>query len=102
MALATISRRVVQKGIDQLSEFNLDNLSGKKIRKGEKVDLGRLPRKEAHSIDKAVYVIYSYNTPIAWALSKDAWIIPKVRYSTTTTQHQNIIQTAVDNPGFYL
>ena len=33
-------------------------------------------------------VIYSYSTPIAW-LDGDVWVVPNVRYSSTTsTKHQ--------------
>lgn len=36
-----------------------------------------------------VQVIYSYNTPIAW-LDAGCWVIPEVRYSTTTSsKHQS-------------
>jgi len=102
MALGQQSLKLVQKGIDSLTEFNVGSLTGKPRARGEKVDLGRMPKKEAHAIDKAVYVIRSYATPIAWALSKDTWIIPTTKFSTTTAQHQSLVKTAVDNPGFYV
>lgn len=35
-------------------------------------------------------VIYSYGTPIAWRDSGE-WIIPAVRYSTTTAKHQGYL-----------
>lgn len=36
-----------------------------------------------------VYVVYSYETPIAWATKNDELlIVPDVRYSLTTSQHQ--------------
>lgn len=102
MALGRLSRKALQTGVDNLSDFDAGNLIGKHRARGEKVDLGRMPKKEAHGIDKAIYVIYSYGTPIAWALSKDTWIIPTTKFSVTTTQHQSLVKTAVDNPGFYV
>lgn len=37
-----------------------------------------------------VYVVFSYETPIAWAtLEDDLLIVPDVRYSLTTGQHQH-------------
>lgn len=39
------------------------------------------------------YVIYSYETPIAWRADGD-WVIPDVWYSQTTAMHQGKIRTA--------
>lgn len=102
MALGNESRKVMQKGIDNLIEFDVGDLTGSKVERGEKIDLRLMPRRQAYGIDKAVYVIRSYYTPIAWALSPDTWIIPKVKFTTTTSQHQSLVKTAVDNPGFYV
>ena len=40
-------------------------------------------------------VVYSYSTPIAWR-DNGVWIVPKVRYSTTTRRHQYAVRYAVD------
>lgn len=40
------------------------------------------------------YVVYSYNTPIAWH-SASGWIVPDVKYSVTTSRHQSKIEVAV-------
>lgn len=45
--------------------------------------------------DKVTYVIYSYNTPIAWKNAKGEWVVPNVRYSVTTSKHQGKVQTAL-------
>lgn len=47
---------------------------------------------------KIDYVIYSYNTPIAWHVSAegvDEWIYPDTSYSRTTSQHQAKIRRAL-------
>lgn len=55
---------------------------------------GHLPHKlaerfhEAVQRDRFVPTIYSYGTPIAWK-EGDAWIVPDVSYSTTTSKHQS-------------
>jgi hypothetical protein len=45
------------------------------------------------------YVIYSYRTPIAWHVTTSQgvreWIYPDVRYSRTTSGHQNKIRAAL-------
>ena len=42
-----------------------------------------------------VYTVYSYQTPIAFLFSDDngwtgVWIVPPVKYSQSTTRHQNL------------
>ena len=40
---------------------------------------------------EAVYVVYSYATPIAWAREDDNLLtVPAMRYSATTSQHQSM------------
>ena len=58
---------------------------------GVGMDRGRMPpaldeivNERRHEI---LQVIYSYGTPIAW-LDAGAWIVPKVRYSATTSRTQ--------------
>lgn len=63
---------------------------------GPAVEFGHLPRKFHASAREAVYVVYSYDTPIAWVLEAPQngprnpyWFkIPDVSYSPTTGQHQ--------------
>lgn len=46
--------------------------------------------REAH--DRAgdgLYVVYSYNTPIAWH-GGEQWTRPDVKYSATTSRHQGL------------
>jgi hypothetical protein len=46
-----------------------------------------------------VYVVYSYETPIAWATAGDELLtVPDVNYSLTTSQHQ---QACLNVPGEY-
>lgn len=45
------------------------------------------------------YVVYSYDTPIAWHVRGDGfseWVIPNASYSQTTTQHQNKINASLE------
>lgn len=48
--------------------------------------------------DKIDYVVYSYNTPIAWHVKTDTvneWIYPDVRYSPPTGRHQSKIRAVL-------
>lgn len=66
---------------------------------------GQLPQSWATMLKEMAvdYVIYSYSTPIAWHVCQgedgkptDYWVIPTVKYSVTTTNHQNIATAAID------
>ena len=39
----------------------------------------------------ATYVIYSYETPIAWRTVDGEWVISPERYSRTTGRHQSYL-----------
>lgn len=67
---------------------------------------GQLPNKSLTAsalwrADQGVidYVVYSYRTPIAWHVTAPTgvreWIYPDVRYSRTTSGHQNKIRAAL-------
>lgn len=65
--------------------------------------LGDLERKSPNrAVDLQVaavdFVVYSYDTPIAWHTVRRGWVVPTVTYSITTTEHQRLIKEAVDNP----
>lgn len=67
---------------------------------GPAVTLGQLPRRYHEVVRSAVYVVYSYDTPIGWVVEhphgKDPYIyvIPNVSYSPTTGQHQYAVLEA--------
>lgn len=56
--------------------------------------VGRLPREFHASAAKATYVVYDYETPIAWIDQHGHRIVPDVRYSTATSNHQAIVRQA--------
>lgn len=43
---------------------------------------------------RGLYVVYSYSTPIAW-FDGETWTIPPIKYSPTTSRHQNIVRYGV-------
>lgn len=67
---------------------------------GPAVSLGHLPAKYHASIREAVYVVYSYDTPIAWVMEVQhgadpyTYVVPNVGYSPTTGQHQYAVLEA--------
>lgn len=61
-------------------------------------DTGKMPDADAGVYDvyrtagRVDYVIYSYNTPIAYHLTFiNQWIIPPVKYSPATDKHQSML-----------
>lgn len=44
----------------------------------------------------SIYAVLSYNTIIAWC-GRNGWVVPKVRYTNTTSRHQHIVRVAVEN-----
>lgn len=70
---------------------------------GPAVQLGHLPPRFHASAREAVYVVYSYDTPIGWVTEPEGLIrdtnpywyhIPNVSYSPTTGQHQYAVLEA--------
>lgn len=57
---------------------------------GPATQTGSLPAEFHDSARRADYVIYSYETPIAWKVN-GAWVKPDVRYSLTTSNHQGAL-----------
>lgn len=55
---------------------------------------GKLSGAYYESVTHADYIVWSYETPIAW-LTYGIWYMPEKRYSPTTTQHQGKIRTAL-------
>lgn len=44
----------------------------------------------------ATYVVYSYDTPIAWRLPSGPWVFNMTTYSATTSKHQSLIHSAIN------
>jgi hypothetical protein len=62
-------------------------------------DVGRLDKTHRESVKLASYVIYSYETPIAWAIEDETTglferVMPDESYSPTTDAHQSLVKTA--------
>lgn len=53
--------------------------------------------------DEIVYIVFSYRTPIAWVHRNGAVNLPEIKYSRSTTMHQNWVREAfgdrVNRPG---
>jgi hypothetical protein len=72
---------------------------------GKPESLGQLGKLWSASAMRASYVVYSYDTPIAW-FDLNAWVYPSEHYlnrdghrSVTTSKHQGRISTALSVLG---
>jgi hypothetical protein len=81
-------------------------LRGRTITRPSEILMGQLPEEyQNYMVDKVVrYVIYSYETPIAWMQVAEwdsdgapiyEWVIPNVKYTVTTSKHQGKVRTAL-------
>lgn len=55
---------------------------------------GLLPKRLHDDVAAARYVVWSYDTPIAWVREDGTNVAPNVGYSITTGQHQAMARTA--------
>jgi len=88
MATGRTVRSAITKGVAELKSFKHGNVSGR-WGYGPR---GILPG----SFDlpgEAAYVVYSYDTPIAW-FDAGEWTVPDVVYSRSTSRHQHTVRTA--------
>ncbi len=121
MALKGAGKRAISNGMSGrfdgdacLVAFTQGNVKGR--RETYVTDMGRLPEAYRELMRQhfekfgCLYVVYSYDTPIAWYplphpkqhLDDECeWTVPPVKYSVTTTQHQRVVVMEIHNPGFY-
>lgn len=89
--------------IFRLEDFTIGNMRGQLFDKGQ-IHCGDLPDKYCDALradlDRygAAYIVWSYDTIIAWRLPGGTVTMPPVRYSNTTTQHQYVVARALGVP----
>jgi len=76
--------------------FTGNNLYGVVVPYDGHIQSGKLPQqfRDQLALDRPDFIVYSYGTPIAWHSDK-GWFIPEVKYSVTTSKHQNYVRRAV-------
>lgn len=68
-------------------------------RKGGADSLGYLPSEYHADAQSALYVVYSYATPIGWINMHGHPVVPDIGYSLTTGQQQMATRTAWGMPN---
>lgn len=91
--------------------FVSNSMSARWVHANSYVGMGELPesyRKQLRKVlddlrdspNRMIYIVWSYGTPVAWCrrttlaggYNPDSWVIPDVKYSVTTSRHQNIVR----------
>lgn len=92
------NRDEVVRNIANLRTFSHGGLAGKQ---GGTTRLKALPRQYEAGLENAVYVVYCYDTPIAWVVMADEAteegrvnFMPDWQYSATTTYYQGLVWAA--------
>lgn len=98
-ALGQRAHDEVVRAISNLRRFEHGGISG--APGPARYGLKALPRQYAVGLDDAQYVVYCYDTPIAWVVMADdateegrVNYMPDWQYSATTTYHQGLVWEA--------
>ena len=79
-------------------EFQASALSGKyetsPIKSGRLDPEGRAVMAKCMDVNRGLFVVYSYGTPIAWH-SSEGWYVVSQKFSQTTSKHQNLTRRAI-------
>lgn len=97
MALQRTGRDRIERGVSAREAFTHGNVSGRWYATGRDVPTGQMPDRTAiaNGTVGAVFVVFSYRTPIAWYSPLNGWTQPATRYSVTTTNHQSVTAYAI-------
>lgn len=75
---------------------NLSAVAGSVSNTGQMPDDWAQAYRAAHEADAIAYTVLSFETPIAWVTDRtDTVVVPGVKYSVTTSKHQNYARAAL-------
>lgn len=106
MALKAKGKQMIQRAADDCAPIiGHNSLAARFVQSRPYGGWGMLPEDEAAILERSlergqVFVVWSYDTPIGWR-DHMGWRVPDVKYSVTTTNHQNVLSVAFANRGFY-
>jgi hypothetical protein len=85
------------------AEFKIASMSAEGHGNGDRGDLpdGWRDLFDEHAFaGRVTYVVRSFKLPIMWVVDGEQIIMPPVRYSITTTSHQQIVSEALERGRF--
>lgn len=94
--------RNTMRAIAQSEDFRASALSARTDRPGYYGSFGSLPEDliQLLEADRPAYIVFSYETPIAWYAVRDGadvLVVPDCKYSVTTSRHQSLVRRSVDH-----
>ena len=86
--------------IQNLRNFRGNSIHGDWIPAGWSIGTGMLNDNERCLLKATyetgnIYVVYSYDTPIAWYSIPGGWHVVTQKFSRTTSRHQSIVRRAL-------
>jgi hypothetical protein len=98
--MPALNQKDAEHYITNRKQFTASALRGSSC-KGWVPEAGRLNAEEYAKLDQTVrygsewvYVVWSYDTPIAW-FDEEGWYVVSQKFSVTTSKHQNLIKRAI-------
>lgn len=104
MGLQRRTKDIIDTAVENLTDFTRGNVKGEHVQKGHsQSSWDRLPSFWVNVLnsdiaDKDVYVLFSYQTPMAW-FNGDSWVFPPESYTQSTTGHQHAFRVAIARTG---
>lgn len=97
--MAKLNYRQIRDALAKREAFKGNSLWAQYVDTRRSLNVGMMPSEEvrlleadaraAHEQMESMYVVWSYNTPIAWAYG-DTVRVPDVKYSRTTSAQQTL------------
>jgi len=92
-----------RKLIADRKEFLIRNLSASRPHvangKSRMPHRWRLDYEAAVRAGTVLYEVRSWNTPIAWYVEDEGWVMPPIGYTSYTSRHQALVRRALKDAG---
>jgi len=96
--------------IERRLRFYAGAMTGSTVSIGNDYRIGDLPAdhvkrwrddvNRAKATGREMYAVWSYDTPIGWAVGGETPYMPPVRYSITTSRHQDLVMRGFNAQAF--
>lgn len=100
MGIQRRTRDIIDTAVENLSDFHRGNVRGEHVKKGHSqskwgwLDNNWANKLNTDILNNEVFVLFSFQTPMAW-YNGESWTFPDEHYSKTTTQHQHAFRVAI-------
>ena len=97
MAFGIKNRRKIIESVASVDVFCVGTVRGAWYPQDARLSTGKLDPDDHQALTEALaagitYVVWSYDTPIAWRTAHGAWVMPEAGYSNTTRHHKALVR----------